>query len=120
MGLIRKFKSMIGQQLRDADAGDDFTSFASNQAPNFAHQVYLEPKRISLIRSREFDQLRAILAKNATSNKLEMTDAQNHQQRVKKPNDPVSTIKKIDEIEDEMSKLWWKTIPMDFSNRQTS
>ncbi|HMS26555.1 MAG TPA: hypothetical protein PKC80_04195 [Burkholderiaceae bacterium] len=115
MDFIRKFKSMIGQQINDADTEIIFQSLAKNQVPHVEHDAYIEPKRISLIRAREFDQLRSLLTKNGLSSNSQITNAPLGKHRMNKMHDPAKTLKKIDEIEDEMSKLWWKTIRLDFS-----
>ena len=115
MGFIRKFKSMIGQQINDADTGINSKSVAKNQAHDIEHDAYIEPKRISLIRTREFDQLRSILVKNGVSSSLEITNTTFDKNRLNKVHHPAKTLKKIDEIEAEMSKLWWETVRLDLS-----
>ena len=115
MGFIRKFKSMIGQQATDADTGINTKSVAKNQAHDIEHDAYIEPKRISLIRTREFDQPRSILVKNGVSSSLEITNTTFDKKSQNKVHHPAKTLKKIDEIEVEMSKLWWKTVRLDLS-----
>ena len=115
MGFISKFKSMIGQQINDADTASKFKSLTNSQAHVTEPDAYNEPKRISLIRAREFDQLRAVLLKNGASSSLEITDTTFDKNRLNKVRHPAKTLKKIDEIEVEMSKLWWKTVRLDLS-----
>ena len=91
MGFIRKFKSMIGQQATDADTGINTKSVAKNQAHDIEHDAYIEPKRISLIRTREFDQLRAVLLKNGASSSLEITDTTFDKNRLNKVRHPAKT-----------------------------
>lgn len=115
MGFISKFKSMIGQQINDADKATNFKSLTNSQAHDTEHDAYNEPKRISLLRTREFDQLRAVLLKNEASSSLEITNTTFDKNRLNKVHHPAKTLKKIDEIEAEMSKLWWKTVRLDLS-----
>lgn len=115
MGFIRKFKSMIGQQINDADTASKFKSLTNSQAHVTEPDAYNEPKRISLIRAREFDQLRAVLLKNGASSSLEITNTTFDKKSQNKVHHPAKTLKKIDEIEAEMSKLWWKTVRLDLS-----
>lgn len=114
MGFISKFKSMIGQQINDADTASKFKSLTNSQAHVTEPDAYNEPKRISLIRAREFDQLRAVLLKWCEFKSR--NHRYNFRQKSSEQGAPSGkNVKKIDEIEAEMSKLWWKTVRLDLS-----
>jgi hypothetical protein len=81
-------------------------------ATRSSSQLRGEARRIWTIRKREFDKLRAL-------RQNEMLDADRPKQRffhtsmLTDLSEKTSTIKKIDEIEAQMSMQWWKTDRLD-------
>jgi hypothetical protein len=93
---------------------DDVLVSANNRTSAKAVTSHLrgEAKRNWTIRKREFDKLRAL-------RQNEMLDADRPKQRffhtsmLTDLSEKTSTIKKIDEIEAQMSMQWWKTDRLD-------
>jgi hypothetical protein len=82
-------------------------------------QLRGEAKRTWTLRKREFDKLRALRQNEALNDKKSkqrffqtsmLTDL----------SEKTSTIKKIDEIEAQMSMQWWKTDRLDFNLKDHS
>lgn len=69
-------------------------------------------KRTRSIRKREFDKLRALRLCQVAAGE-EHRQQFFHTDRHSKTEDQVSTLKKIDEIEAQMSMQWWKTDRLD-------
>ena len=92
------------------------TSKRGSVKPTTSH-LRGEAKRNWTIRKREFDKLRAL-------RQNEMLDADRPKQRffhtsmLTDLSEKPSTIKKIDEIEAQMSMQWWKTDRLDLSHKE--
>jgi hypothetical protein len=89
-----------------------------NSKPASSH-LRGEAKRTWTVRKREFDKLRALRQNEALNDKKPkqrffqtsmLTDL----------SEKTSTIKKIDEIEAQMSMQWWKTDRLDFNLKDHS
>lgn len=78
-----------------------------------------EAKRTWTIRKREFDKLRA-LRQNEVLNEGKPKQRFFHTSMLTDLSEKTSTIKKIDEIEAQMSMQWWKTDLLDFSQLKDS
>ena len=71
-------------------------------------------RRNDFVRKREFDMLRAIRQREAAEGRGKEPDAGRpsfFQSSMLSPDDRASTLKKIDEIEAQMSMQWWKKEP---------
>lgn len=71
-------------------------------------------RRNDFVRKREFDMLRAIRQREAAEGRGQEPDAGRpsfFQSSMLSPDDRASTLKKIDEIEAQMSMQWWKKEP---------
>jgi hypothetical protein len=73
-----------------------------------------EAKRTWTIRKREFDKLRA-LRQNEALNECKPKQRFFHTSMLTDLSEKTSTIKKIDEIEAQMSMQWWKTDRLDLN-----
>lgn len=73
-----------------------------------------EAKRTWTIRKREFDKLRA-LRQNEILNEDKPKQRFFHTSMLTDLSEKTSTIKKIDEIEAQMSMQWWKTDRLDLN-----
>ena len=71
-------------------------------------------KRIQVVRKREFDKLRALRLQEI-SHDGQPRHSFFYTSILLKPEERESTIKKIDEIEAQMSMQWWKTDRLDSS-----
>lgn len=76
-----------------------------------------EAKRMWTIRKREFDKLRA-LRQNELNGEDRPKQRFFHTSMLTDLSEKSSTIKKIDEIEAQMSMQWWKTDRLDFDHRE--
>ena len=76
-----------------------------------------EAKRMWTIRKREFDKLRA-LRQNELNGEDRPKQRFFHTSMLTDLNEKSSTIKKIDEIEAQMSMQWWKTDRLDFEHKE--
>jgi hypothetical protein len=78
-----------------------------------------EAKRTWTLRKREFDKLRA-LRQSEVINDDKPKQRFFHTSMLTDLSEKTSTIKKIDEIEAQMSMQWWKTDRLDYSSREMS
>ncbi len=91
---------------------DEMQTRSSTIPTRTSSQLRGEARRIWTTRKREFDKLRAL-------RQNEMLDADRPKQRffhtsmLTDLSEKTSTIKKIDEIEAQMSMQWWKTDRLD-------
>jgi hypothetical protein len=76
-----------------------------------------EAKRIWRIRKREFDKLRDLLQNEVNGNDRPKQRFF-HTSMLTDLNEKTSTIKKIDEIEAQMSMQWWKTDRLDLDHKE--
>ncbi len=95
-------------------------SSIKNKAPlRTPLQLRGEAKRNWTIRKREFDKLRA-LRRNETIDENRPKQRFFHTSMLTDLSEKSSTIKKIDEIEAQMSMQWWKTDRLDYSSKKKS
>ena len=104
--------SLLSSLMKDKDAVSVAGKNASHR-PVSSHSRG-EAKRAWTIRKREFDKLRA-LRQNEALNDNKPKQRFFHTSMLTDLSEKSSTIKKIDEIEAQMSMQWWKTDRLDFS-----
>jgi len=99
---------------------DDAASTGNNKTPvRTVGHLRGEAKRTWTIRKREFDKLRA-LRRNETIDENRPKQRFFHTSMLTDLSEKSSTIKKIDEIEAQMSMQWWKTDRLDYSLKENS
>ncbi len=74
----------------------------------------IRERRVKVVRKREFDKLRALRLHEM--NHVGRPKQNSFYASIMKPAERASTIKKIDEIEAQMSMQWWKTDRLDSPN----
>ena len=78
-----------------------------------------EVKRVWTIRKREFDKLRALRQNELSGdNRLKHKQRFFHTSMLTDLSEKTSTIRKIDEIEAQMSMQWWKTDRLDVEHQE--
>ncbi|MBX3632040.1 MAG: STAS domain-containing protein [Simplicispira sp.] len=94
----------------------DLDSIEADRESQYSKQMLKEmierKRRNDFVRRREFDQLRKLRARDAlTGQRVEDPAARPSffQSSLTSPDDRAGTIKKIDEIEAQMSMQWWKS-----------
>lgn len=90
-----------------------------NSPVNISPVLRGEAKRTWAIRKREFDKLRALLQSQAL-NDAKPKQRFFHTSMLTDLSKKKSTIKKIDDIEAQMSMQWWKTDRLDFNLKDHS
>ena len=120
MGFLSDAKFAASSLLSSWKNKDDEASASKNKAPlrNLV-QLRGEAKRTWTIRKREFDKLRA-LRRNETIDENRPKQRFFHTSMLTDLSEKSSTIKKIDEIEAQMSMQWWKTDRLDYSRKENS
>lgn len=113
MGFLTGAKSAASALFSSLTKNEIEPSIRQSKTPTSSSgQLRGEARRIWTIRKREFDKLRAL-------RQNEMFDADRPKQRffhtsmLTDLSEKTSTIKKIDEIEAQMSMQWWKTERLD-------
>jgi hypothetical protein len=96
-------------KTKSGDASDDST---------LTPQLRGDMKRVLTIRKREFDKLRG-LRKNPAVNHEKPRKIFVNSSMLTDLRDKSSTLKKIDEIEAQMSMQWWKTDTLDLTNKDS-
>jgi hypothetical protein len=109
--------SFLSSLIKDGDAVPAGQK-NSTEKPIISH-LRGEAKRTWTIRKREFDKLRA-LRQNEALNDKNSKQRFFHTSMLTDLNEKTSTIKKIDEIEAQMSMQWWKTDLLDFNQKKHS
>ena len=96
----------------------DLDSLASDKESQYSKQMLKEmierKRRNDFVRRREFDQLRKLRQREALQGQAteEVTGRPSFfQSSMASPDERASTLKKIDEIEAQMSQQWWKGKP---------
>ncbi len=94
----------------------DLDSIEADRESQYSKQMLKEmierKRRNDFVRRREFDQLRKLRARDALSGQRVEDPAARpsfFQSSLTSPDDRAGTIKKIDEIEAQMSMQWWKS-----------
>ncbi len=120
MGFLSDAKSAASSlfsNLMKSDDGLPKKKIASSM-PVSSH-LRGEAKRMWTIRKREFDKLRA-LRQNELNGEDRPKQRFFHTSMLTDLSEKSSTIKKIDEIEAQMSMQWWKTDRLDFDLKEVS
>ena len=109
---VVKFVRNPGTNWSDLDNKEsDRESSYSKQA---LKEMIERKRRNDFVRKREFDMLRKLRRREATGSGPGISDGSArpsffHSSMPSKPDDRAMTLKKIDEIEAQMSMQWWKT-----------
>ena len=120
MGFLSDAKFAASSFLSSWKNNEDEVSSIKNKAPlRTPLQLRGEAKRNWTIRKREFDKLRA-LRRNETIDENRPKQRFFHTSMLTDLSEKSSTIKKIDEIEAQMSMQWWKTDRLDYSSKKKS
>jgi len=116
MGFITDAKLVASSFLSSwKKDGSGVSASAKNASMKSASSnVRGEAKRIWTVRKREFDKLRA-LRQNEVLNEGKTKQRFFHTSMLTDLSEKTSTIKKIDEIEAQMSMQWWKTDLLDLT-----
>ena len=110
-GLLSKVVRFVRNPTTDWAELDNPDSVPDTGYSKQALKEMIERKRKNdFVRRREFDQLRKIRSREPVSINPEHADRPSFFQTssVSNPEDRSSTLKKIDDIEAQMSKQWWK------------
>jgi hypothetical protein len=121
MGFITDAKSAASSFLSSwkKDGSSTPASVKNATLKSTSSNMRGEAKRTWTIRKREFDKLRA-LRQNEVLNEGKPKQRFFHTSMLTDLSEKTSTIKKIDEIEAQMSMQWWKTDLLDFSQLKDS
>lgn len=114
-GLLSKLVKFVrnpGASWSDGDAAQAGKDDLVNK--QLLKEMMERKRRNDFVRKREFDMLRAIRQREAAEGRGKEPDAGRpsfFQSSMLSPDDRASTLKKIDEIEAQMSMQWWKKEP---------
>ena len=114
-GLLSKLVKFVrnpGSRWSDGDAAQAGKDDLVNK--QLLKEMMERKRRNDFVRKREFDMLRAIRQREAAEGRGKEPDAGRpsfFQSSMLSPDDRASTLKKIDEIEAQMSMQWWKKEP---------
>jgi hypothetical protein len=116
MGFITDAKSAASSFLSSWKKDGSGTPVSAKNASSKSASSNMrgEAKRTWTIRKREFDKLRA-LRQNEALNEGKPKQRFFHTSMLTDLSEKTSTIKKIDEIEAQMSMQWWKTDLLDLN-----
>lgn len=108
------FSKVVKFVRHPATSWADLDTVAEQQDPNYSKQALKEmierKRRNDFVRKREFDMLRKLRSKTDVSNTVMRGRPSFFQSSYSsRPDDRAGTLKKIDEIEAQMSMQWWKT-----------
>ena len=115
LGLLSKLVKFVrnpGSNWSDGDAAQAGKDDLVNK--QLLKEMMERKRRNDFVRKREFDMLRAIRQREAAEGRGQEPDAGRpsfFQSSMLSPDDRASTLKKIDEIEAQMSMQWWKKEP---------
>ncbi|HMA08969.1 MAG TPA: hypothetical protein VKP68_13945, partial [Ramlibacter sp.] len=121
-GLLSKVVKFVKNPTTNwADLDQQETDRESTYSKQMLKEMIERKRRNDFVRKREFDMLRKmrrseVMAGHDTSARPSFFQSS----LPSKPDDRASTLKKIDEIEAQMSMQWWKTKHGDSSTRSTS
>jgi hypothetical protein len=116
MGFLTDAKSAASSFLLSWKKDDDTALEFVKSVPAKPVSAYIrgEAKRTWTVRKREFDNLRA-LRQNEIRDDNKLKQRFFHTSMLTDLSEKTSTIKKIDEIEAQMSMQWWKTDRLDLN-----
>jgi ABC-type transporter Mla MlaB component len=121
-GLLSKVVKFVRNPTTNwADLDQQETDRESTYSKQMLKEMIERKRRNDFVRKREFDMLRKmrrseVMAGHDTSARPSFFQSS----LPSKPDDRASTLKKIDEIEAQMSMQWWKTKHGDSSSRSSS
>jgi hypothetical protein len=113
-GFLRKVMKFVANPATDwskLDRKDD-ESQQSSYSKNEIKEIIERKRRNDFVRKREFDSLRKLRSKEANAAQVLMRASQFGDSKVgpaSTPDERASTLRKIDEIEAQMSMQWWRT-----------
>lgn len=113
-GFLRKVLKFVANPATDwskLDRKDD-ESQQSGYSKNEIKEIIERKRRNDFVRKREFDMLRKLRSKEANAAQVLMRASQFGDSKVgpaSTPDERASTLRKIDEIEAQMSMQWWRT-----------
>ena len=108
------FSKVVKFVRHPATSWNDLDTVAEQQDPDYSKQALKEmierKRRNDFVRKREFDMLRKLRSKSGVKDAGSPGRPSFFQSSYSsKPDDRAGTLKKIDEIEAQMSMQWWKT-----------
>ena len=121
MGFLTDAKSAASSFLSSWKKDDeaDLATVKNTSSKHVSSHTLGEAKRIWIIRKREFDKLR-VLRQNEILKDNKPKQRFFHTSKLTDLSEKTSTIKKIDEIEAQMSMQWWKTDRLDLNLQEDS
>ena len=121
-GLLSKVvKFVLNPTTNWADLDHQETDRESSYSKQMLKEMIERKRRNDFVRKREFDMLRKMRRSEVMAGQDPMARPSFFQSSMpSKPDDRATTLKKIDEIEAQMSMQWWKTKHGDSSLRSTS
>ena len=121
-GLLSKVVKFVRNPTTNwADLDHPETDRESSYSKQMLKEMIERKRRNDFVRKREFDMLRKMRRSEVMAGQDPMARPSFFQSSMpSKPDDRATTLKKIDEIEAQMSMQWWKTKHGDSSLRSTS
>ncbi|MFC5498641.1 STAS domain-containing protein [Caenimonas terrae] len=121
-GLLSKVVKFVRNPTTNwADLDQQETDRESSYSKQMLKEMIERKRRNDFVRKREFDMLRKMRRSEVMAGQDPMARPSFFQSSMpSKPDDRATTLKKIDEIEAQMSMQWWKTKHGDSSLRSTS
>ena len=120
-GLLSKVVKFVRNPTTNwADLDPQETDRESSYSKQMLKEMIERKRRNDFVRKREFDMLRKMRRSDVMAGQDPMARPSFFQSSMpSKPDDRATTLKKIDEIEAQMSMQWWKTKHGDSSLRST-
>jgi ABC-type transporter Mla MlaB component len=120
-GLLSKVVKFVRNPTTNwADLDQPETDRESNYSKQMLKEMIERKRRNDFVRKREFDMLRKMRRSEVMAGQDPLARPSFFQSSMpSKPDDRATTLKKIDEIEAQMSMQWWKTKHGDSSLRST-
>lgn len=120
-GLLSKVVKFVRNPTTNwADLDHQETDRESSYSKQMLKEMIERKRRNDFVRKREFDMLRKMRRSEVMAGQDPMARPSFFQSSMpSKPDDRATTLKKIDEIEAQMSMQWWKTKHGDSSLRST-
>ena len=109
-GLLSKVVRFVKNPGTNWGEGEGDTDRESSYSKQMLKEMIERKRRNDFVRKREFDMLRKMRRSEVLSGQDAMARPSFFQSSMpSKPDDRATTLKKIDEIEAQMSMQWWKT-----------
>lgn len=109
MGILKKIKAVFAEPMNTAPIFQAADGRLSKEGANtLKYDLHVDSKKTRSIRIREFNKLRTVRKRLDESNNLTHSVSSTASSSTQKE-ERISTLKKIDEIEEQMSMQWWKT-----------